>query len=102
MTAEKTWRVEVAWATPALQVLVEVAVAPGASVEQVVRESGMLERFPEIDLKQQRVGIFGEPAALNDAVHDGDRVEIYRPLRADPKEVRRRRAAKAGTGRKPA
>lgn len=101
MTGEKTWRVEVAWATPAQQVLVEVALAPGASVEQAIRESGVLERFPEIDLNRQRTGIFGEPAALNDAVHDGDRVEIYRPLRADPKEVRRRRAAKAGAGRKP-
>lgn len=100
MTGEKTWRVEVACATPAQQFLVEVAVAPGASVEQVIRESGVLERFPEIDLNRQRVGIFGELAALNDAVHDGDRVEIYRPLRADPKEVRRRRAAKAGAGRK--
>ncbi len=101
MTGEKTWRVEVACATPALQVLVEVAVAPGASVEQVIRESGVLERFPEIDLNRQRVGIFGELAALNDVVHDGDRVEIYRPLRADPKEIRRRRAAKTGAGRKP-
>ena len=94
MSAEQTWRVEVAYATPARQEVIEVSVRPGATVEQVIRASGMLARFPEIDLTRQRVGIFGETARLRDAVRDGDRVEIYRPLVADPKEVRRKRAAR--------
>ena len=94
MSAEQTWCVEVAYATPARQEVIEVSVRPGATVEQVIRASGMLARFPEIDLTLQRVGIFGETARLRDAVRDGDRVEIYRPLVADPKEVRRKRAAR--------
>jgi putative ubiquitin-RnfH superfamily antitoxin RatB of RatAB toxin-antitoxin module len=97
MSAEQTWRVEVAYATPVRQEVIEVSVRPGATLEQVIRASGLLARFPEIDLTRQRVGIFGEIARLQDAVHDGDRVEIYRPLLADPKEVRRQRAAKKKT-----
>ena len=96
MSAEQTWRVEVAYAAPARQEVIEVCVRPGATVEQVIRASGMLARFPEIDLTLQRVGIFGETARLQDAVRDGDRVEIYRPLVADPKEARRARAARRG------
>ena len=94
MNAEQTWRVEVAYATPARQEVIEVSVRPGATLEQVIRASGMLARFPEIDLTHQRVGIFGELARLQDAVHDGDRVEIYRLLVADPKEARRKRATR--------
>ena len=97
MSAEQAWRVEVAYATPVRQEVIEVSVRPGATLEQVIHASGMLARFPEIDLTRQRVGIFGETARLQDAVHDGDRVEIYRPLVADPKEVRRQRAAKKKT-----
>ncbi len=96
MSAEQTWRVEVAYATPVRQEIIEVSVRPGTTVEQVIRASGVLERFPEIDLTRQHVGIFGETARLQDAVHDGDRVEIYRPLLADPKEARRKRAARGG------
>jgi hypothetical protein len=100
---EAGWRVEVAYATPLRQEVIEVVIRPGASIEQVIRESGLLERFPEIDLARSRVGIFGEIASLRDPVRDGDRVEIYRPLLADPKEARRRRAerrAKTGADRK--
>ncbi|HSW51890.1 MAG TPA: RnfH family protein, partial [Sulfuricaulis sp.] len=94
MKPETGWRVEVAYAAPARQEVIELTVRPGASVEQVIRESGLLERFPEIDLARNRVGIFGEIAGLRDPVRDGDRVEIYRTLLADPKETRRRRAAR--------
>jgi putative ubiquitin-RnfH superfamily antitoxin RatB of RatAB toxin-antitoxin module len=97
MSAERTWCVEVAYATPVRQEAIEVSVSPGATVEQVIRASGILARFPEIDLTHQRVGIFGETVRLQDAVHNGDRVEIYRPLVADPKEARRRRAVKKKT-----
>ena len=96
MSAEKNWRVEVVYATPTRQEIIEVSVRPGATVEQVIRASDLLAKFPEIDLTRQRVGIFGVIARLQDAVHDGDRVEIYRPLVADPKEARRKRAARRG------
>lgn len=94
MTREAIWRIEVAYATPSRQEVIEMTIRPGATVGRVIRESGLLERFPEIDLARNRVGIFGELAALDDPVRDGDRVEIYRPLRADPKEARRKRAAR--------
>ena len=96
MSSEQTWCVEVAYATPVRQEIIEVSVPPGTTVEQVIHASGMLARFPEIELTRQRVGIFGETARLQDAVHDGDRVEIYRPLVADPKEARRLRAVRLG------
>lgn len=77
----------------------EVSTRPGTTVEQVIRESGILESFPEIDLSYRQVGIFGEIVSLQDPVHDGDRVEIYRALLADPKEIRKRRV-KPRKGRK--
>ncbi len=100
MSAEQAWRVEVAYATPSRQEVIEVGVHPGATVEQAIRASGMLERYPQIDLARQRVGIFGEGARLHDPVRAGDRVEIYRPLIADPKETRRTRAGNKAGGRK--
>ena len=90
----ESWRVAVAYATPRRQEVMEVTARPGATIEQVIRASGILERFPEIDLSRQRVGIFGEFVLLEDPVHDGDRIEIYRPLLVDPKETRRKRARK--------
>lgn len=100
MKPEENWRIEVAYATPQRQEVIEVPAHPGTTIEQTIRASGMLERFPEIDLSRHRVGIFGELAGLRDPVHDGDRIEIYRPLLADPKEVRRKRAKAAGGRRK--
>ncbi|MBI3779009.1 MAG: RnfH family protein [Gammaproteobacteria bacterium] len=97
MSTMGAWRVEVAYATPASQEVIEVSVSPGATVQEVIRASGLLEKYPEIDLSQNRVGIFSELVRPQDAVHDGDRVEIYRPLIADPKEARRKRAAKKKT-----
>lgn len=89
-------RVEVAYAAPHVQaVAIEVTLDPGATVEEAIRRSGILARFPEIDLARNRVGIFGEPARLNDPLRDNDRVEIYRPLVADPREARRRQRAGA-------
>lgn len=100
MKPDQGWRVEVAYATPLRQKVVVLPVHPGATIEQAIHESGLLEQFPEIDLSQHPVGIFGELASLQDLVHDGDRIEIYRPLLADPKEVRRKRAKTAGGRRK--
>ena len=64
-------------------------------MEEVIRDSGLLGRFPEIDLAHNKVGVFGKLVKLDKRVRDKDRVEIYRPLIADPKDVRRQRAAAA-------
>lgn len=85
--------VEVAYALPTEQVILKVDVAPGASVENAIEESGILDRFHDIDLKVNKVGKFGKLCKLKETLRAGDRVEIYRPLIADPKEVRRQRAA---------
>ncbi len=86
-------RVEVVYALPDEQALVTVTLPAPATVEAAIRASGLLERFPDIDLGSQSVGVFARVATLTDELADGDRVEIYRPLKVDPKEMRRRRAA---------
>lgn len=87
-----TIHVEVAYALRERQALLEVEIAEGATIEEAIRRSGILEAFAEIDLLRAKVGIFGQPATLGERVRDGDRVEIYRPLIADPKEARKERA----------
>lgn len=84
--------VEVVYALPAQQPLLRAQLAEGATVEDAIRASGVLEAFPEIDLARNKVGIFSKLVKLDEIVRDRDRVEIYRPLIADPKEVRRKRA----------
>lgn len=86
--------VEVVYATPGEQLVLAVTLTVPATVAQAILASGLLARFPEIDLAQQPVGIHGERAALHDTLHNGDRVEIYRPLIADPKAARRKRAGR--------
>lgn len=85
-------QVEVAYALPDRQLILPIKVSEGATVEEAIKRSGMLERFPEIQLAQSKVGIFSKLAKLDSVLRDKDRVEIYRPLIADPKEVRRKRA----------
>ncbi|MBS0001732.1 MAG: RnfH family protein [Thioalkalivibrio sp.] len=85
--------VEVAYARPDAQVVLPVQVPRGATVADAVRESGIAERFPEIDPREAKVGIFGKHTRMDTELRAKDRVEIYRPLIADPKEVRRQRAA---------
>ena len=92
MNAEQI-AVEVAYALPDRQLIVPCTVAADATIEEVIRASGILQQFPAIDLANSQVGVFGKLAGLADTLHPGDRVEIYRPLIADPKEVRKRRAA---------
>jgi putative ubiquitin-RnfH superfamily antitoxin RatB of RatAB toxin-antitoxin module len=84
--------VEVTYALAEQQSLSRVQLAEGATVEDAIRASGLLDAFPEIDLDKNKVGIFSKLVKLDEKVRDRDRVEIYRPLIADPKEVRRRRA----------
>jgi putative ubiquitin-RnfH superfamily antitoxin RatB of RatAB toxin-antitoxin module len=85
--------VEVAYARPDEQVVLAVEVPAGTTAEAAIRRSGVLERFPEIDLQSVKVGIFGKLCKPDVPLRAGDRVEIYRPLIADPKEVRKQRAA---------
>ena len=85
-------KVEVIYALPDVQPLMQAQLQEGATVEDAIRASGVLEAFPEIDLAKNKVGIFSKLVKLDDVVRDKDRVEIYRPLIADPKEVRRKRA----------
>lgn len=86
--------VEVAYAKPDQQVIVALKMPEGATAEQAVSASGMLERFPEIDRANLKTGVFGNVCKLDHPLKQGDRVEIYRPLLHDPKEARRQRAAK--------
>lgn len=86
--------VEVIYATSARQEIRTVRLPAGSVVEQAIRHSGLLAEFPEIDLAVNRVGVYGEPVALDSTLEGGERIEIYRPLIIDPKEARRKRATK--------
>ncbi|EPF14967.1 Uncharacterised protein family (UPF0125) [Cedecea davisae] len=88
-------QVEVIYALPQKQYLRKVKLEEGSTVEQAIVASGLLELRDDIDLRQNKVGIYSRPVKLGDAVQDGDRVEIYRPLIADPKELRRQRAERS-------
>jgi len=90
---DNKFKVEVAYARPDQQVILELMVEPGTTLEQAIEQSGILQRFHEIDLNQNKVGIFARLSKKNTELKPGDRVEIYRPLIADPKEVRRKREA---------
>lgn len=87
-------KVEVAYAKPEEQAILTVELDAGATAEDAIRRSGILARFPDIDLAEAKIGVFSKPCSLDAVLNAGDRVEIYRPLIADPKEARRSRAAK--------
>jgi putative ubiquitin-RnfH superfamily antitoxin RatB of RatAB toxin-antitoxin module len=87
-------RVEVVYAEPERQFLRRVELAAGASVADAIAASG-IEREAGIDAASMAIGIWSKPIAATTLLRDGDRVELYRPLKADPKESRRRRAARA-------
>lgn len=91
--AQKKIHVEVAFALSDDQTILPVDVPEGTTIEQAVHLSGIISRYPQIDLSVNKVGIFGKLSKLDQPLQAGDRVEIYRPLIADPKEVRRKRAA---------
>ena len=84
--------VEVAYALPQEQVILSLSVPPGTTVQQAVELSGILNKFHEIDLAVNKLGIFAKLSKSDTVLRDRDRVEIYRPLIADPKEVRKKRA----------
>ena len=89
-----TLQIEVAYATPEQQHIITLTVPEHSTIEQAIQASGILQHFPEIDLKQNAVGIFGKVCTLNQTLRTGDRIEIYRPLQIDPKQARKQRAAK--------
>jgi uncharacterized protein len=84
--------IEVVYALPEKQVVQRINLPEGTTAEQAVKMSGILRQFPEIDLLQNKLGIYGKLIKPATILRDRDRVEIYRPLRVDPKESRRRRA----------
>lgn len=95
-----TINVEVVYALPGKQVLRQVQLTEGATVADAIHQSGVLDAFPDIDLTRNKVGIFSKLVRLDESLRDRDRVEIYRPLIADPKEVRRKRAEEGKVTRK--
>lgn len=88
-------QVEVVYALPHEQRVLKLVVEQSATVEEIIRTSGILQMYPEIDLAVNKVGIFSRNVKLDAKVRDKDRIEIYRPLLADPKEIRRKRAEQA-------
>lgn len=84
--------IEVVYALPEEQVLLKLVVPDGTTVADAIKASGMLDKRPEIDLSANKLGIFGKLTKADAVLRDKDRIEIYRPLIADPKEVRRMRA----------
>ena len=95
MTEQNTIGVEVAYALPDEQAIIAVQVAVGTTVLEAAQQSGITTRFEGIDLDNAKFGIFGKLVASKQVLNEGERVEIYRPLIADPKEVRKARAARA-------
>lgn len=91
--AEPLIHVQLVYARSSKTFLFDLAVPPGSTVQDVIAASGIKQQAPEIDLLHWRVGIFAKLKTLSTPVRPGDRVEIYRPLIADPKESRRKRAA---------
>ena len=85
--------VEVAYALPYKQSLISIEIKNGSTLKEAIEASGILETFEQIDLTKDRVGIFAKFATLDTILRDKDRVEIYRPLVADPKKARKDRAA---------
>lgn len=83
-------QVAVAYADPAQQVWLRIEVPEDATLEQAIIQSGLLRQFPELDLTERQVGIFGKLAKLDATLKPGDRVEIYRAIIADPATVPRR------------
>jgi putative ubiquitin-RnfH superfamily antitoxin RatB of RatAB toxin-antitoxin module len=87
--------VEIAYATANTQVVLNLLCTAETTAQAAITLSGILQRFPEIDLSQQKIGIFGQVVALSQTLADGDRIEIYRPLAMDPKQARILRVQKS-------
>ena len=93
MSTTDTIQIEVAYARPERQDVVPLSLAAGCTLQQAVEASGLPAQYPEIDVAKGKFGIYSKLARPDTVLRDRDRVEIYRPLIADPKEVRKQRAA---------
>jgi putative ubiquitin-RnfH superfamily antitoxin RatB of RatAB toxin-antitoxin module len=104
---EKTIKIEVVYALPGHQVMRELRLPGGTTVKEAVERSGIIDLYPDIDFSRNKLGIFGKLVDPDRTLHAEDRVEIYRPLARDPKEIRRERARRrrnatvGETGRRP-
>jgi len=85
--------VELVYALPEEQTLLAFEIDEGATAEDVIKKSGILEQYPELDLTKNKIGLFSKLIKLDHLMREKDRIEIYRPLIADPKEIRKKRAA---------
>lgn len=83
--------VEIAYASPTEQLILSIQTHEGATAEQAIEVSGLLSKFPEIDLSVNKIGIFGKLSCLDKVLRHLDRIEIYRDLLADPKVIRKQR-----------
>ena len=92
MVMNKMLQIEVAYASLTNQCIIKLEMEAESTIEMAIKRSGMLMKFPGIDLAKQKIGVFSKPRKLTDKVHDGDRIEIYRPLIIEPKEARRIKA----------
>lgn len=95
MSKDQTITVEVAYALPHKQAILEIEVPAGTTVLEAAQQSGIAGKFEGVNLENAKFGIFGQIVAPKQVLKDGDRVEVYRPLIADPKEVRKARALRA-------
>jgi len=94
-SGDGTIGIEVAVAWPELQVVVALELPAGACLRDAIDASGLAARFPTLEIHPDRVGVFGELRPPGAVLADGDRVEVYRPLRIDPKQARRAAAGQA-------
>mgnify|MGYP000224029711 FL=1 len=97
MDSQKTIVVEIVYALPDKQTLLAFDLPLGSTIEQGISHSGIASVHPELDLTDMKVGIFGKIASRDQVLREKDRIELYRPLLADPKEVRKQRAAEGKT-----
>lgn len=86
-------RIEVVYALAQRQEVAALSLPEGSTAQQAIEASGFLQKFPEIDLEKNKLGVYAKLIKVDTVLRDRDRVEIYRPLIADPKEVRKQRAA---------
>ena len=88
-------RVDVVYALPDVQKVINIEISPETTVLEAIKQSSIVDYFPEIDPDRAKAGVYNRAVKLADTLRDGDRIEIYRPLIADPKTARLRRAEKA-------
>jgi len=89
-------QISVAYAEPDHQEWIEFEAPEGITAEEAVRMSGIQDKFPSLDLSDKKLGVFSKPVKGDHVLREGDRVEIYRPLKADPKKARTRKRQKGG------